>query len=335
MRVSVVMPVYNKGPFLREAIDSILGQSYTALELICVDDKSTDNSLDILRSISDPRLRIVEQTVNGGPGIAANAGLDAARGEYVVRMDADDISVRDRIAHQVEFMDRQPELIASGGQLSLFGTEREKWTYPLNSAACAAQLLFGVPVAQPASILRRSVLHTHGLRYDPAWPRIGEDWLFWLRLAPFGPMANLPQVLVHYRRGPQNIGHGTDKVVNFRPLQAAALDAFHIPYTAEDLEVMLSGLMLFSAPPTAGSIRALRSWYGKLLAMNAQRVFAPEPAFSQRVDEQWNKLFHYLPQYGWGPALAHLFASSSFSLPNFIFALKYRVNAILGRLPSR
>lgn len=125
MKVSVVIPVYNKGPFLREAVDSILAQTFKDFELICVDDKSTDNSLEILRGVQDPRLRIIEQPVNGGPAAAANAGFDAARGEYIVRMDADDIAVPERIAVQVAFMDAHPELVLSGGQVQLFGTEKE------------------------------------------------------------------------------------------------------------------------------------------------------------------------------------------------------------------
>ncbi len=117
MKVSVMMPVYNKADFLREAVESILHGTFTDLELICVDDKSTDGSLGLLRSIPDPRLRIVELAENSGPGRAANAGMEAAQGEYIVRMDADDIAVPERIALQVAFMDAHPEIGASGGQL--------------------------------------------------------------------------------------------------------------------------------------------------------------------------------------------------------------------------
>lgn len=334
MKVSVVIPVYNKGPFLREAVDSILVQTFKDFELICVDDKSTDNSLEILRGVQDPRLRIIEQPVNGGPAAAANAGLDAARGEYIVRMDADDIAVPERIALQVAFMDAHPELVLSGGQVQLFGTEKETWTYPLDADACTAQLVFGVPVVQGASIVRRSVLEANGLRYDPAWPHIGEDWLFWLRLATFGRMANLPEVLVRYRRGPQNIAHGSDKVANFTKLQAAAFKALGIPFTDEELDLCLMGLTLFKQKPTAARVQALRRWYGKLMQINDQLHFAPSEAFRTRVEQQWSKLFHYLPRYGLSPALAHLRLSPHWTVAQVVYTLKYRINARLGRLPN-
>lgn len=334
MKVSVVMPVYNKALFLREAVESILGQTFRDFELICVDDKSTDNSMEVLRSFQDPRLRIIELPVNGGPGVAANAGLDAAQGEYVVRMDADDIAVPERLALQVAFMVAHPELVASGGQLQLFGTEEEEWTFPLSSANCSAQLPFGVPVPQPASIMRSSVLRVNGLRYGPTWPRIGEDWLFWLQMAPHGPLANLPDVLVRYRRGPQNIAHGSDKVANFTWLQRQAFTMLGIPFTEEELDLTLMGSTIFKLIPTAARIKALRNWYDKLTTLNAELHFAPEAALKARVEQQWDKLFHYLPQYGLGTALAHMRLSRRWPLDRLLYTAKYRINSRLGRLPN-
>lgn len=334
MKVSVVMPVYNKAPFLREAVESILGGTFSDLELICADDKSTDNSLEILRSIGDPRLRILELPENLGPAGAVNAAMDAATGEYIVRMDADDIAVPERIAKQVAFMDAHPELGASGGQLQLFGESDQPWPFPLEPDACSAQLLFGVPVAQPASILRRSVLLAHGLRFDPAWPRIGEDWLFWLRMAPHTRFANLPDVLVRYRRGPQNIAHGRDKAADFAPLQRAAFTALGIPFTEAELDLHLMGSTIFKVKPTAHRVRALRAWYDRLLAMNGAQGFAPPEALRARVEQQWEKLYHYLPRHGLSVAMAHLRLGPGPYLPKLTYALKYRVKALLGRLPN-
>ncbi|MBK7286921.1 MAG: glycosyltransferase family 2 protein [Flavobacteriales bacterium] len=334
MKVSVVMPVYNKADFLREAVESILHGTYKDLELICVDDMSADGSVAVLRSINDPRLRILELPENVGPGRAANAGMDAAIGEYIVRMDADDIAVPERIALQTAFMDAHPEVGASGGQLQLFGTEDQPWTFPLDADRCAAELLFGVPVAQPASILRRSVLLAQQLHFDPAWPRIGEDWLFWLRMAPHTRFANLPEVLVRYRRGPQNIGHGSDKVANFTWLQRQAFQDLGIPFTEEELDLHLMGSTIFKVKPTVARVRALRRWYDRLLALNAEQGFAPRKAFAERVEQQWNKLFHYLPRYGLSVALAHLRLNSGRTVAQLTYALKYRVNALRGKLPN-
>ncbi len=334
MKVSVVMPVYNKAPFLREAVESILNGTFTDLELICVDDKSTDYGIAILRSIPDPRMRIIELPANLGPAGAANAGLEAAQGEYIVRMDADDIAMPERIALQVAFMDAHPEVGASGGQLQLFGEGEESWSFPMDPDACSAQLLFGVPVAQGASILRRSVLKEHGVRYDPRWPRIGEDWLFWLRLAPHTHFANLPEVLVRYRRGPQNISHGRDKFADFTTLQQEAFRAFGIPHSSEELDLHLMGSFLFKLKPTKHRVKALRHWYDRLIQLNAARNFAPQAAFEKRVAAQWDLLFHYLPRYGAAPALEHTRINGKYPMERLMYLLKYRINAALGKLPN-
>ncbi len=175
MKASVLIPVFNKAPFVQEAVESVLNGTFQDFEIICVDDKSTDNSLDVLRSITDPRVRIIELPRNLGPAGAANAGLDACTGEYIVRLDADDIALPDRLERQIAFMDTHPDIGASSGRLNLFGSTRESWSFPLDPDDCAAQQLFGVPLSQGASILRRSVVEAHHLRYDPTWPRIGED----------------------------------------------------------------------------------------------------------------------------------------------------------------
>src|SRR5262249_46144708 len=149
----------------------------------------------------------------------ANAGLEACQGEYIVRLDADDLAVPDRLQQQVTFMDAHPDIGASGGHLQLFGVRDKSWTFPSDPDECAAQQLFGVPVSQGASIMRKSVLDAHHLRYDPTWPRVGEDWLFWVRMGRHTRFANLDATLTLYRRGEQNISYGRDRIADLSFLQ--------------------------------------------------------------------------------------------------------------------
>ncbi|MBK6540817.1 MAG: glycosyltransferase family 2 protein [Flavobacteriales bacterium] len=107
--VSVLIPVYNKAPFLRDCLDSVYGQTFQDFEIVAVDDASTDNSLALLKAEHDPRLRIIALPRNLGPAGAANAGIEACRGEYIVRLDADDLAVPERLAQQVAYMDAHPK----------------------------------------------------------------------------------------------------------------------------------------------------------------------------------------------------------------------------------
>lgn len=334
MKVSVVMPVHNKAPFVREAVESILKGTFTDLELIAVDDKSTDASLNVLRSIKDPRMRFIELPVNRGPAGAMNAGLDAARGEYIVRMDADDISVPGRLALQINLMDTRTEIGASGGQVRLFGAEDSVWSFPLTPDACAAQLLFGVPVSQGASIIRRRILEEHALRYDEAWPRVGEDWLFWLRMAKVSRFMNTGEVLIHYRRGTQNISHGRNKIEDFTWLQREALRSFGISHTEEELDLQLMGSFIFKIRPTTKRVKALRNWYDRLLRLNMELAFAPEAAVVERIAAQWERLFHYLPSFGTAPALEHMAINGKWPLDRLAYLAKYRINALLDKVAN-
>lgn len=334
MKVSVLIPVYNKAPFVREAVESVLHGSYQDLELVCVDDRSTDNSLEVLRSIADPRIRIIELPVNLGPAGAANAGIDACRGEYIVRLDADDLAVPDRLARQVAFMDAHPDIGASGGHLQLFGERDRTWTFPLSPDDCAAQQLFGVPVSQGASILRRSVLERHRLRYDPAWPRVGEDWLFWIRMGRVTRFANLDAPMTLYRRGAQNISHGRDRFADFTFLQDQVLTFYGIAHTPEEVDLQLMGLYMFKVRPDVERLRALRRWYDGLLAMNSERGLFPRAAFAARIARLWDGLYHYLPRYGTAVTLEHLRLSGSWPMDRVLYLAKYRANALLGRAPA-
>lgn len=334
MKASVLIPVYNKAPFVKEAVDSVLMGTFVDFEIVCVDDKSTDDSLEVLRSIADPRVRIIELPQNLGPAGAANAGLDACTGEYIVRLDADDIALPDRLEKQISFMDAHPHIGASGGRLDLFGSTRESWSFPLEPDDCAAQQLFGVPLSQGASILRRNVVEEHHLRYDPSWPSIGEDWLFWTRMGRVTRFANIAEPVVLYRRGEQNISHGRDKHADFMVL-ARNIFAFHgIAHTEEELELHLMGLYLFKQKPTKERVRSLRAWFDRLLMINTERNLFPREAFARRVAQAWDGLYHYLPRYGAPVAMEHLRLSRSWPMDRVIYLAKYRVNALLGRVAN-
>lgn len=334
MKVSVLIPVYNKAPFVREAVDSILQGTWHDLEVVAVDDKSTDDSLAVLRRIDDPRLRIIELPRNLGPAGAANAGLEACTGTYIARLDADDVALPDRLARQAALLDAHPDIGACGGQVQLFGTQDQPWSFPLTWEACAAQLLFSVPISQGASMLRRSVVEAHGLRYDPAWPRVGEDWLFWLRVGRVTRFANVDVPVIRYRRGPQNISQGRDRAADMTYLQQEVFRWFGIPFSAEELELHLMGANLFRRAPSKADIRHLRTWYDRLVRMNAEQGWAPREAFAARVEQQWSGLFHYLARFGAAPAIEHLRLSRAWPLDRLTYLAKYRMNAWLGRAPN-
>jgi GT2 family glycosyltransferase len=200
-RVSVVLPIYNAEPFLADAIGSILTQSFRDFELIAIDD-SSDTSGEILDQFAraDNRVRAVHQ-LNAGMVAALNRGLDLARGEFIARMDADDVCHPERFARQVAFLDAHPNVAVVGCAVTLIdeaGNRIREVEYPSTPEAIATFLENGSPLAHPSVMMRRAAVLAVG-GYREAY-RNAEDYDLWLRMAERYCMANLSEHLLFYRQ---------------------------------------------------------------------------------------------------------------------------------------
>ena len=199
--VSVVMSVHNGARFLDAAITSIATQKLQDLELLIVDDGSTDGSAAIAEghARADARIRLLASP-SRGLAAALNAGLAAAGGRYVARMDADDIAYTERLARQVAYLDSHPSVLALGTARRLIAPDGRALKIvrpPTAPAAVRAALARGNCLAHPTVMLRRdAVLRVGGYRqaFVPA-----EDYDLWLRLAAHGDLANLAEVCLDYR----------------------------------------------------------------------------------------------------------------------------------------
>ena len=313
MKASVVLPVYNKAPWLQECLDSVFTQTFTDFEVIAVDDASTDGSLGILEHVNDPRLRIIRLEKNIGPGGAAQRGIDAATGEYIIRVDADDIMVPDRFAKQIALLDADPTIGACSSPIRLMTDPNVLHGVPLDDVDCKAGMLFGVPLNQPASAYRRSVLVENNIRYADEWPRYGEDRMYMVPLSKVTRFKNVDESLIHYRKGSMNIAHGRDRNADLRFLTRYVFGQFGFPITDEELEVHLYTVRFFAHPPTAQHIKRYRAWLDRLTVLNRERGTFDGTAFQRRLDRMWEEVFFNLPHYGMGPTLAHIRSSGSVS----------------------
>src|SRR5262249_27061073 len=141
-KVSVAIPVYNREKYIAQAIDSILAQTFTDFEILIIDDGSTDSSVAIARSYSDPHIRLVCHATNSGVAVARNSAIAHARGEYLAFLDSDDWAYPQRLAKQVAFLDRHPDYAAVGAWIEWmdtdgrpFGRTKRKPTSPEDIAA--------------------------------------------------------------------------------------------------------------------------------------------------------------------------------------------------------
>lgn len=193
-KISVVMPVYNtKEEWLREAIESILNQSYKDFEFIIIDDGSDKPIESIVNSYNDTRIVLIRQE-NQGIAKSLNYGFKISKGEYIARMDSDDISMPERFEKQVTFLDNNPQIAVLG---SWFETFPDKHVYKHPENPKYSDFLNYCCIAHPSVMLRRSDFKKYNLYYNPKYKC--EDYELWSRAVRILDFYNLQEVLLKYR----------------------------------------------------------------------------------------------------------------------------------------
>ncbi len=303
VKVTVLMTLYNKGPFVAEAVQSILNSTFADFELLVVDDASTDGGLDVVKGFTDARIRILESGMNTGRGSAANRGYDNARGEYVAVLDADDRMLPERLAKQVAFMDAHPEVGVSSTWLQSFGATDAVVKKPDTDEKIRCRMLLGLQLSYPACIIRRSLIEEHAVRCDPTWLTPGMDHLFLLKLGLHAQYANIQEALTLYRVGAQNMDHGRDRTPDRRLLLRETFRLLGIPASQEEVDLHLMLGNLHTVPPTPQRVRALADWLKRLKAHNRNSGQFAVEEFEKDLDLLWKRTFHPVadrsPSAGW------------------------------------
>jgi glycosyltransferase involved in cell wall biosynthesis len=202
-KVSVAMPAYNAEKYISEAIESILAQTFGDFEFIIINDGSTDNTVEIVQSykVKDPRIKFYDRKQNKGIIYTANEYLDFASGEYIARMDADDVALQTRLEKQVAYMDKNRDVGALGAWTQYFpGFDISKRPTGIG----ILYLLKDCPIDNPSSMVRTSVVKMHNIRYNSNFLAC-EDYEFWYQLMKVSRISNLQELLLMHRWHGDNI----------------------------------------------------------------------------------------------------------------------------------
>jgi len=260
--ISVVMPVYNGAAYLHASISSILAQTFEDFEFLIVNDGSTDRSAKILDDFArrDGRIKLIARPNTGIVG-ALNDGLAKARGEFVARMDADDVSYPSRFAKQIEYLRQHPECVALGSRvigIDPYGCELFRSEHKLAHDEIDRELLNGVgwAIVHPVAMMRRDAIERVG-GYRKQWQWV-EDLDLFLRLAEIGKLANLPDLLLSYRQHTESINR-TRAEQQARLADAAVREA----YNRRGLSVP-SGWKFTPKPKPSKDVQ-LRTWAWRAL----------------------------------------------------------------------
>lgn len=287
-RVTVLMPVFNGAEYLQEAIESILRQSFGDFEFLIVDDGSSDESAAVAERCADPRIRLVRNGTNRGLVASLNLGLDLARGDYVARMDADDISMRDRLQRQVDFMEGHPDVAVCGSWLEAFeGRKGTLWPPPLEDAEIKCGLLFESVIYHPTVMLRKSALLEGAVRYDSAFPH-AEDYELWERMARSCRLANLGVVLLRYRLHGRSVGRreGEAQALSAGRVRERFLARLGIEPTSAELELhqAISSWRIDADPVF---LQQAHAWLLKLMEANRVGGALPQQELELMLGKRW------------------------------------------------
>ena len=198
-KVTVLMPTYNMEEYVHEAVESILRQDYRDFELLVMDDGSTDRTVEVVKGFDDSRIRLMVNDRNLGLAENLNRGLDHIATEYVARMDGDDLSLPQRLAVQVAYMEAHRDIDLCSCAMQLFGERDEVWVREGDPEKVKVTALFFSPVLHASSLWRRDAFESKGLRYRQEYVP-AEDYDLWCRALAAGlRLTNLPDVLYRYR----------------------------------------------------------------------------------------------------------------------------------------
>ena len=205
--ISVIMSNFNTPEkYLREAIESVLNQTYSNFEFIIIDDCSTDNSFEIIKSYTDKRIVTLINEENLGITKSLNKGLRMAKGEFVARMDGDDICFPERFEKQVEYLKNNPEVVVCGTGIELFGDGADIYNEKIvcktipQKEEFQIRLLFGnhTNIIHPTAMFNHETLATNNIEYNENYI-YAQDYRMWVSCSRIGKCSNVPEVLLKYR----------------------------------------------------------------------------------------------------------------------------------------
>ena len=302
--ISVLLPVYNAELFLKEAIDSVLDQTYANFELIIINDGSVDGSENIIFSFDDKRIRYVKNDENLGITKTLNKGISLAQGKYIARMDADDICLPCRLMKQFLFLEQHQDIGLCGTWIDTINERNEITGKVINQTKpefIKIHLLFSTPIAHPSVFARAELLKEN--LYDDVL--FAEDYDLWCRLSTKSKLANIPEFLLYYRWHNSNISQEKVELqqANKSRITKNELASLNIYPTERELYLhTLSFSLYFHGKEKLHEVSSkdmldVQHWFEHLITSNKKCLIYEKSAFAAFLWCRWIVLCVYTKKY--------------------------------------
>ena len=325
-KISVIMPVYNCELYINEAITSILNQTFTNFELIIIDDCSTDQTVAIIKSKFDDRICLIEKKENSGLINSLNLGIAKAKGEYIARMDGDDICLPERFAKQIYFLENNPTIVMCGTAIKFVGSSSGNLFYPQTHEEIKINLFSFLPVfAHPTIMGRKDFFNKnhYDLNYEHA-----EDYELWTRLVTVGETANLNEVLLKYRVHPNQVSVTKKNIqdLNSYKSRLKMLQSLNLNSKYSEDEI-IKFLVAKNWPYTIKECEDINEFYNFVILQNTIFNVFERKLFKSKLQQTKIRLYK---QYFNKKRILHpkslSFLLRKITLPELLFLLKIKYN---------
>lgn len=320
--VSVLMPVFNCGLYIEESVQSVLNQAFSNFELIIIDDCSTDNTTDIIKKFSDSRIRLYEKGNNSGLIDSLNFGISIAKGEFIARMDGDDICLPERFSKQVNFLIENPDILMVGTALKRFGVIEDEVIYPENHKDIAVRLCFNSPFGHPTIMGRKWIFEKY--KYNKDFED-AEDYELWTHLVFEGKLANIGEVLLLYRTHKNQVSNkkSANQKANAIKCRLRMLDALQIGVKYSNEEIINYLL------PNSNSLeecKKINEFYNFIISQNKSLAVFDKTTFEKKMESlKMNLLKHSFTKENIFYPKNLFFLLTSMKLSELILLLKYKL----------
>ncbi|MDX2173401.1 MAG: glycosyltransferase family 2 protein [Bacteroidota bacterium] len=286
--ISVLMPVYNGEKYLREAIDSILNQSYPNFEFIVINDGSIDSTESIILSYNDNRIRYIKNEINLGLIQTLNNGFAIAKGKYVARMDADDISLPNRLKHQLEFMLLHPEVGVCGCDYVQFsGAVKKHHTAFYKHDEIFGFMLFNSSIIHPSLLIKKEVLQNINPIFDSNYKH-AEDFELWAKLVFTTKFSAIQSTEFEYRLHKSQVTtvHKAEQINSANKVRKTILQKAGFVFSENELAIhcKIGSSQRFTS---FAELQQVENWLKKIVEQNQTLKIIDEQVFNNIIGKQW------------------------------------------------
>lgn len=286
--ISVILPVYNSAEYLPAAIESVLNQDFGDFEFIIINDGSTDKSEEIIHSFKDKRIICLKNEKNIGLIKTLNRGIDAARGKYIARMDADDACLPDRFSNQYRYMEAHPETGVLGTAYFLWNNSTLKRTHVFtNNSELRTLLMFNSCFCHPSVMIRKSCLINADSSYNENELHV-EDYGLWMRLSSHTQLANLDVPLLQYRHhaGQVSLVKNEEQKKNAQVIREAYLRK--LGFTLTETQSTCHNMVAENSFITKiTELKNIEAWFKELKAQNDRKLCIEKSGFNTVLGKMW------------------------------------------------